>query len=60
MRNAGGQRLQGAGRHVGDDEPVPLLWPDVVVEENNLGQAISKLRAALGEAPGAKGLSGNS
>ncbi|HUE84954.1 MAG TPA: winged helix-turn-helix domain-containing protein [Vicinamibacterales bacterium] len=28
------------------------LWPDVVVEENNLGQAISKLRQALGESPG--------
>jgi DNA-binding winged helix-turn-helix (wHTH) protein len=35
------------------DELLKALWPDVVVEENNLGQAISKLRAALGEAPGA-------
>jgi DNA-binding winged helix-turn-helix (wHTH) protein len=34
------------------DELLRALWPDVVVEENNLGQAISKLRAALGEAPG--------
>ena len=25
MRDAGGQRLQGAGRHVDDDESVPLL-----------------------------------
>ena len=29
------------------------LWPDAIVEENNLGQAISKLRHALGEVPGA-------
>jgi hypothetical protein len=28
------------------------LWPDTVVEENNLGQVISKLRQTLGEAPG--------
>ena len=35
------------------DELLKALWPDVVVEENNLGQAISKLRGALGEAPGA-------
>ena len=29
------------------------VWPDTVVEENNLNQAISALRKALGEAPGA-------
>jgi DNA-binding winged helix-turn-helix (wHTH) protein/TolB-like protein/Flp pilus assembly protein TadD len=28
------------------------LWPDVIVEENNLGQNISKLRSVLGEARG--------
>jgi DNA-binding winged helix-turn-helix (wHTH) protein/TolB-like protein len=33
-------------------ELLDALWPDVVVEENNLGQAISKLRGVLGEAPG--------
>lgn len=34
------------------DELVAAVWPDVVVEENNLAQAISKLRQVLGEAPG--------
>jgi hypothetical protein len=28
------------------------LWPDTVVEENNLGQNISKLRSVLGESRG--------
>src|SRR5262249_31022648 len=28
------------------------VWPDTVVEENNLGQNISKLRSVLGESPG--------
>jgi DNA-binding winged helix-turn-helix (wHTH) protein/TolB-like protein/Tfp pilus assembly protein PilF len=34
------------------DELLGALWPDVVVEENNLGQSISKLRGMLGEARG--------
>jgi len=34
------------------DELVGAVWPDVVVEENNLAQAISKLRQVLGETPG--------
>jgi DNA-binding winged helix-turn-helix (wHTH) protein len=34
------------------DELLTALWPDVVVEENNLGQNMSKLRGVLGEAPG--------
>ena len=34
------------------DEMLASLWPDGVVEENNLGQVISKLRQALGEVPG--------
>jgi DNA-binding winged helix-turn-helix (wHTH) protein/TolB-like protein/Tfp pilus assembly protein PilF len=34
------------------DELLSALWPDVTVEENNLGQAISKLRQVLGESPG--------
>lgn len=29
------------------------VWPDSIVEENNLAQAISKLRQVLGEKPGA-------
>ena len=40
------------GTVLGKDELLAALWPDVVVEENNLGQAISKLRQALGESPG--------
>jgi TolB-like protein/DNA-binding winged helix-turn-helix (wHTH) protein len=33
-------------------ELIDAIWPDVVVEENNLNQAISALRRVLGEAPG--------
>jgi DNA-binding winged helix-turn-helix (wHTH) protein/TolB-like protein len=40
------------GRVLGKDELLAAVWPGLVVEENNLGQAISKLRQALGEAPG--------
>ena len=28
------------------------VWPDSIVEENNLAQAISKLRQVFGETPG--------
>ena len=34
------------------DELMSAVWPDTVVEENNLGQNISKLRSVLGESPG--------
>jgi DNA-binding winged helix-turn-helix (wHTH) protein/TolB-like protein/Tfp pilus assembly protein PilF len=34
------------------DDLLSALWPDVIVEENNLGQNISKLRSVLGEARG--------
>ena len=34
------------------DDLLNALWPDVIVEENNLGQNISKLRSVLGEARG--------
>jgi DNA-binding winged helix-turn-helix (wHTH) protein/TolB-like protein/Tfp pilus assembly protein PilF len=40
------------GTVLSKDDLLAALWPDVVVEENNLGQAISKLRQVLGEAPG--------
>lgn len=39
-------------RVLSKDELLAALWPGLVVEENNLGQAISKLRQALGESPG--------
>ena len=40
------------GSVVTKDEMLASLWPDATVEENNLGQVISKLRQALGEVPG--------
>ena len=44
--------IERRGSVVTKDEMLAALWPDVAVEENNLGQAISKLRHALGETPG--------
>jgi pimeloyl-ACP methyl ester carboxylesterase/DNA-binding winged helix-turn-helix (wHTH) protein len=41
--------LERAGRLVTKDELIHQLWPDTVVEENNLNQNISALRKALGE-----------
>jgi TolB-like protein/DNA-binding winged helix-turn-helix (wHTH) protein/Tfp pilus assembly protein PilF len=40
-----------AGHVVGKRELLEAIWPHVVVEENNLNQAISQLRRALGERP---------
>lgn len=40
-----------AGQVVGKRELLETIWPHVVVEENNLNQAISQLRRALGERP---------
>lgn len=34
------------------DELMAAVWPDTVVEENNLGQNISRLRVVLGESRG--------
>ena len=36
---------------IGKRELLEAIWPHVVVEENNLNQAISQLRRALGERP---------
>ena len=41
--------LQAAGTVVGKDELLATVWPDTVVEENNLNQAISRLRHLLGD-----------
>lgn len=41
--------LQRPGELVGKNELIGFLWPDTVVEENNLNQQISALRKALGE-----------
>jgi len=38
-------------RVVGKDELMRLVWPDTIVEENNLTRNISSLRRALGEGP---------
>lgn len=43
--------LQRAGEQVDKRELLQALWPLRVVEENNLNQAISSLRRALGESP---------
>ncbi|HUQ12478.1 MAG TPA: winged helix-turn-helix domain-containing protein [Steroidobacteraceae bacterium] len=40
------------GETLGKDELLQAIWPDLVVEENNLTQNISTLRQALGELRG--------
>lgn len=37
------------GQDIGKDRLMAAVWPDSVVEENNLSQAISALRRALGD-----------
>src|SRR6476620_6057046 len=44
--------LEGNGRLVEKDELMQRVWPDAVVEENNLTVNISALRKALAESPG--------
>lgn len=41
--------IQHKGRLVGKAELLEALWPEMVVEENNLNQAISALRQTLGD-----------
>lgn len=41
--------IRNKGRLVGKTELLEALWPDMVVEENNLNQAVSALRVALGD-----------
>lgn len=41
--------IQHKGQVVGKEELLRALWPDVIVEENNLSQHISALRKTLGE-----------
>src|SRR6266576_3115207 len=40
--------VENSGRVVEKDELMQLIWPDVVVEENNLTQNISAIRKCLG------------
>src|SRR3982750_1911395 len=44
--------LERGGVVVDKDELMRVIWPDTVVEENNLNQNISALRRALGESRG--------
>jgi DNA-binding winged helix-turn-helix (wHTH) protein/TolB-like protein/Flp pilus assembly protein TadD len=44
--------VQHSGTVLDKDELMRAVWPDTVVEENNLSQSISALRRALGEKPG--------
>src|SRR6266498_2865271 len=44
--------LEGNGRLVEKDELMRRVWPDAVVEENNLTVNISALRRSLTESPG--------
>ena len=43
--------LEEPGRVVGKDELLQRVWPDAVVEENNLTVNVSALRKSLGESP---------
>jgi DNA-binding winged helix-turn-helix (wHTH) protein len=44
--------VEHAGRIVSKEELMEAVWPDAFVEENNLNQAISALRKALGQGAG--------
>ena len=44
--------VKNRGRVVGKDDLMAAVWPDTVVEENNLNQNISALRRTLGESRG--------
>lgn len=44
--------VQHSGKVVEKDDLMLAIWPDTVVEENNLNQSISTLRRVLGERPG--------
>ena len=44
--------IEHRGSVLSKDDLMSAVWPDTVVEENNLGQNISKLRSVLGESPG--------
>ncbi|MGH9841215.1 MAG: winged helix-turn-helix domain-containing protein [Blastocatellia bacterium] len=43
--------IESGGQVVEKDELMRRIWPDAVVEENNLAQCVSALRKALGEDP---------
>src|SRR5262249_28249444 len=43
--------IEAGGQVVEKDELMRRIWPDTVVEENNLAQCVSAVRKALGEDP---------
>ncbi len=43
--------VQHPGELLGKRELIQALWPNAIVEENNLNQVVSQLRKALGENP---------
>jgi DNA-binding winged helix-turn-helix (wHTH) protein/TolB-like protein/Flp pilus assembly protein TadD len=44
--------VSNAGKTIKKDELMAAIWPDTIVEENNLNKNISALRQLLGERPG--------
>jgi DNA-binding winged helix-turn-helix (wHTH) protein len=44
--------VKNAGETISKDDLMAAIWPDTVVEENNLNKNISALRQLLGEKPG--------
>ena len=44
--------VRNSGSLVAKDEFFSVVWPDTIVEENNLGKAIHAIRNLLSEAPG--------
>ena len=44
--------VQNSGKVIDKDELMHQIWPDTIVEENNLNKNISVLRRVLGEKPG--------
>src|SRR5262245_33526180 len=47
--------VENRGTVLDKERIMEAVWPDTIVEENNLAQAISKLRQIFGETPGADG-----
>src|SRR5688572_15823804 len=44
--------VRNAGNLVAKQELLTAVWPDTIVEENNLDKAVHSIRQALGEKPG--------
>jgi DNA-binding winged helix-turn-helix (wHTH) protein/Tfp pilus assembly protein PilF len=44
--------VRNGGKLISKEELLSAIWPDTVVEENNLGKAIHAIRSCFGERPG--------